>query len=241
MPAEPALILWDVDHTLLSFPGLGRELHARAFQEVTGRPADQIADLAGRTDRAIVVDTLRLNGIDRPESLLPAFYAALPAAAVALDDRMRRTGLVLPGARAALEGLAGDGVVQSVVTGNLPSLARLKLACCELTDLLDLAVGGYGDDDTDRAVLVALAIKRAEAAHRVTFSPARVVVIGDTVHDVRGARDAGVRAVAVATGATAAQALADAGADAVLTDLTSLRTLRTAVYGDTAANGDAVT
>ncbi|WP_235487716.1 HAD hydrolase-like protein, partial [Frankia sp. AvcI1] len=112
---------------------------------------------------------------------------------------------------------------------------------CGLTDLLDLAVGGYGDDDTDRAVLVALAIKRAQAAHRLTFSPARVVVIGDTVHDVRGARDAGVRAVAVATGATTADTLRAAGPNAVLTDLTSLPTLRTAVYGRTALHGDAVT
>ncbi|KJE19358.1 putative phosphatase [Frankia torreyi] len=233
MPAEPALILWDVDHTLVSFAGLGRELHARAFQEIIGRPAAQVADLAGRTDRAIVIDTLRRNGIDRPESLLPAFYAALPAAAVALDDRMRRTGRVLPGARAAVESLVGDGVVQSVVTGNLPSLARLKLACCELTDLLDLTVGGYGDDDSDRAVLVALAVKRAEAAYGVTFAPARVVVIGDTVHDVRGARDAGVRAVGVATGATTAPALAAAGADAVLADLTDPAALHAAVHGDT--------
>ncbi|WP_261567732.1 HAD family hydrolase [Frankia gtarii] len=240
MPAEPALILWDVDHTLVSFPGLGRELHARAFQEVTGRPVARVADLAGRTDRAIVVDTLRLNGIDRPESLLPAFYAALPAAAVALDDRLRRTCRVLPGARAAVESLARDGVVQSVVTGNLPSIARLKLACCELTDLLDLAVGGYGDDGIDRAALVALAVGRAESAHRVTFVPARVVVVGDTAHDVRGARDAGVRVVGVATGATTAETLAVAGADAVLTDLTDLAALHAAVYG-AAVYGDTVT
>ncbi|MCM3923394.1 haloacid dehalogenase-like hydrolase [Frankia sp. AiPs1] len=233
MPAEPALILWDVDHTLVSFPGLGRELHAQAFQAVTGRPAALVADLAGRTDRAIVLDTLRLNGIDQPESLLAAFYAALPAAAVALDDRMRRTSLVLPGARAAVEGLARDGVVQSVVTGNLPSIAWRKLDCCGLTDLLDLTVGGYGDDDTDRATLVALAVRRAEAAHRVTFAPTHVVVIGDTAHDVRGARDAGVRAVGVATGATTAQSLTAAGADAVLPDLTDLAALHAAVYGDT--------
>ncbi|WP_322780106.1 HAD family hydrolase [Frankia sp. Cas4] len=227
----PALILWDVDHTLLEIKGVSREIYARAFQLVTGRPMEQLADMTGRTERAIIIETLRLGGITDPEPLMPAFYEALGEAAQQLQDRMRESGRALPGAREAITALVVGGIVQSVVTGNLRSIARTKLAAFGLTDHLDLEVGGYGDDDSDRAVLVRLAVKRSEAAHGVTFPPERVVVLGDTPHDVKGAHDAGVRAVGVATGSSTARELEATGADAVLPRLTDITALRTAVFG----------
>lgn len=32
----PELVLWDIDHTLMATRGLGRELWAEAFHQVTG-------------------------------------------------------------------------------------------------------------------------------------------------------------------------------------------------------------
>jgi phosphoglycolate phosphatase-like HAD superfamily hydrolase len=228
---EPALILWDVDHTLLEIKGVSREIYARAFQLVTGRPMGELADMTGRTERAIIIETLRLGGITEPEPLLPAFYDALGEAARQLQDRIRGAGRSLPGAGEAVAALVGGGVVQSVATGNLRSIAEVKLAAFGLTDHLDLEVGGYGDDDGDRAVLVRLAVKRAEAKYSATFPPNRTVVIGDTPHDMKGAHDAGVRAVGVATGSSTATDLEAAGADAVLPDVTRPRALQAAVFG----------
>ena len=227
----PALILWDVDHTLLEIKGVSRDIYARAYQLVTGSPMEQLADMTGRTERAIIIETLQLGGITEPEPLLPAFYDALGEAARQLQDRMRGAGRSLPGAGEAIAALVADGVVQSVVTGNLHSIAEVKLAAFGLTEHLDLAVGGYGDDDSDRAVLVRLAVKRAEAAHQVSFPRPRVVVIGGTPHDVKGAHDAGVRAVGVATGGSTVADLEAAGAEAVLPDLTRPRALQAAVFG----------
>jgi phosphoglycolate phosphatase-like HAD superfamily hydrolase len=228
---EPALILWDIDRTLLEIKGVSREIYARAYQLVTGSPMEQLADMTGRTERAIIFETLRLGGITEPEPLLPAFYDALGEAARQLQDRMRCAGRSLPGAGEAIAALVADGIVQSVVTGNLRSIADVKLAAFGLTDHLDLEVGGYGDDDSDRAVLVRLAVKRAEAAYQVTFPRPRVVVIGDTPHDVKGAHDVGVRAVGVATGSSTVADLEAAGTDAVLPDLTRPRALQAAVFG----------
>jgi phosphoglycolate phosphatase-like HAD superfamily hydrolase len=45
------------------------------------------------------------------------------------------------------------------------------------------------------------------------------VVIGDTTHDIAGARDNGLAAVGVASGGTPAEVLATAGADAILPTL----------------------
>lgn len=219
--AAPArLILWDVDHTLVSIGGgVSRSIYERAFDQVTGRPLGELADMSGRTEQAIMVETLRLNGVDEPEALFDDLYAALAAAAEQLADRMREVGIVLPGAREAIASCAARDTVQSAVTGNIRPIAMTKLAALGLGEALDFAVGGYGDDGSDRADLVRRARKRASEKYGHDFAGTRAVVIGDTPHDVRGARDAGAMAVAVASGNSTPQELRQAGADIVLADL----------------------
>lgn len=218
---EPTLILWDVDQTLVSIKGgVSRSLYELAFEKVTGRTLGELAGMAGRTEQAIMVETLRLNGIDEPEALFGDFYAALTAAAEELEGRMREVGVVLPGAREAIASCAGRRAVQSAVTGNLRPIAITKLAALGLGDGLDFEVGGYGDDGSDRADLVRRARKRASEKYGHAFEGKRTVVIGDTPHDVRGALDADALAVAVASGRSSADELRAAGADIVLASLT---------------------
>ncbi|MEH6382481.1 MAG: HAD hydrolase-like protein, partial [Dietzia cercidiphylli] len=64
----------------------------------------------------------------------------------------------------------------------------------------------------------------------------RAVVIGDHVHDVRGALDAGARCVAVATGRVSADELRSAGAHAVLPSLTDADALLSACLAHTRAH-----
>ncbi|MEU1801685.1 haloacid dehalogenase-like hydrolase [Streptomyces sp. NPDC019937] len=224
MPAdlapEPTLILWDVDQTLVSITGgVSRNLYERAFEKVTGKRLGGLAAMAGRTEQAIMVETLRLNGIDEPEALFDDFYAALTAAAEELEGRMREVGVVLPGAREAIASCAARRAVQSAVTGNLRPVAMTKLAALGLGDGLDFEVGGYGDDGSDRADLVRRARKRASEKYGHGFDGKRTVVIGDTPHDVRGALAVDALAVGVASGRSSATELQGAGADIVLATL----------------------
>lgn len=229
MPAAPPLlVLWDIDHTLVSITGVGREIYARVFERLTGRPLVHLAQMAGRTEQAILRETLILNGVE-PGASFDAFYAALEDVARSLEDRMRESGRVLPGVRDALVALQAEGAVQSLVTGNIPALAAMKLEAFGLDRFVDLEVGAYGDDDSDRAVLVRLAIERVEAKYGRGFKPEHAVVIGDTPHDVRGALDNGALAVGVATGSSDADELAAAGAHVVLPDLRDLKPLHVAV------------
>lgn len=228
--APPLLLLWDIDHTLISIGGVGREMYAQAFERVYGRPLELLADMSGRTEYGITRDTLALNGIepdhpDHPDRSATRFYAALGDAAQELADRMRDEGRALPGAREALSALAVEGTVQSVVTGNLPDIAAAKLEAFGLDGFLDLEIGGYGDIARDRAVLVRMAIELAEAKYEQGFGGENTVVIGDTPHDVKGALDNGVLAVGVATGLSAADDLHAAGAHLVLPDLVDLAKL----------------
>lgn len=227
---DSALVLWDVDHTLVRISGVSRAIYEHAFKEIVGRPLGRLAIMTGRTERAIITETLELNDVEFSEDTVSRFYSALGIAAQALKGTVPGSGRALPGATDAIAALHHRNVVQSVVTGNLRSVTDVKLGAFQLADALDLEVGGYGDDGSDRAVLVRLARDRAEAKYRTSFAGKRTFVIGDTPHDIKGAHDAGVFAVGVATGASPVEALEECGADLVLRDLTDPTALRDAVF-----------
>lgn len=215
------LVLWDVDQTLVDVGSLSRGAFEVAFLEVTGRPLLQLAELAGRTDRAIITETLALHGISASESILSAFGDALSEAFSEREDRVRECGRVLPGAEAALTRLVGrTDVVQSVLTGNMRSIAVGKLTALDLAGFVDLDVGAFGLDDSDRPGLVRLARTRANEKYRSRLDEKSTVLIGDTPHDVTAGREGGARVVAIASGGSDVETLAKAGADAVLPDLT---------------------
>jgi phosphoglycolate phosphatase-like HAD superfamily hydrolase len=221
------LVLWDVDYTLVSADGLGTRLYEVVFREMFGRELTAVAPKAGRTDRAIVADTLALAGV--PGGELDAFLAALVR--VAADGAVPGPVRPLPGAAAAIAALAAAGIRQSVLTGNVRPLAALKLARAGLGEHLDLEAGAYGDAHEVRAELVAVARRAAARFYGDSFDGPATVLVGDTPLDVAAALATGARVVAVATGSYPASALAAAGADVVLPDLTDAARVVEAVTG----------
>ena len=110
-------------------------------------------------------------------------------------------------------------------------LAQVKLGALGLDRDLDLRIGAYGDAHEIRADLVPVARANAAAAYAADFSGPATVLVGDTPLDVEAARVAGARAVAVATGGFSVAALAAAGPDAVLPDLTDTARVLAAILG----------
>jgi phosphoglycolate phosphatase-like HAD superfamily hydrolase len=232
------LVLWDVDHTLLNAGrGLSGQLYELVFADLFGRELAQVAPMAGRTDRAIIAETLTMAGIADPARHVAAFIAGLTQQAPAFGERVRRHGHVLPGAAEALSFLGSpaalDGRVhQSVLTGNIRSLADVKLSALGLSDLLDLDIGAFGDMHSSRSDLVHVARQQATAKFGTTFDDEATVLVGDTPLDVAAALATGARAVGVATGSYPQADLAAAGAHAVLRDLTSTARVLAAVTGN---------
>jgi phosphoglycolate phosphatase len=240
------LVLWDVDYTLVSADGLGTRLYEVVFREMFGRELPAVAPKAGRTDRAIIADTLAMAGMDAPRERVDAFLATL-ARQVAVADGMNVRVRALPGASDAIAALAagsgdaagtgdaaagsGGGIRQSVLTGNIRPLAALKLRQAGLNDHLDLDVGAYGDVHEVRAELVPVARLAASQAYGADFSGWSTVLVGDTPLDVEAALAAGARVVGVATGTYSQEELTAAGAHAVLPDLTDAARVRAAVTG----------
>ena len=226
------LVLWDVDHTLIDAGGFSRRLYAAAFAKVTGRTLKRLAPMAGRTERAIAAETLTLNGLAASETALLDLCAALAAEFAAHEARICEHGRALPGAAAALAALATrPGVVQSVLTGNIQSVAVSKLSAFGLAGHLDFAVGAYGMDHADRPRLVRLAQERAASAYGHRFSRESTVLIGDTPNDVTAGHLGGARVVAVATGYSDRAALENARADVVLDDLTDTAAVVATILG----------
>ena len=87
---DDVLVLWDIDGTLLNAGGVGRDLYDRVFTQLFGRSLAAYAPMAGRTDRAIILETLTLAGsghalmIEQPDRVLDALVRfAGPARAAA--------------------------------------------------------------------------------------------------------------------------------------------------------------
>lgn len=213
-------MLWDIDHTLISVNKLSRELYREVFEELIGRPPTQLAAMAGRTERAITTDTLRLHGIDPTDDLVRTFTTRLGRAFDEHRHELAQRGKELPGARSVLTALGDEPVVQSVLTGNTEPIARHKLEAFDLDGYLDLGIGAYGMDGVERPPLVRLAQTRAEAKYGERFNAHSTVLIGDTPHDVLAGHEGGARVVAVATGNSDEATLRAAGAELVLPDLT---------------------
>jgi phosphoglycolate phosphatase-like HAD superfamily hydrolase len=223
------LVLWNIDLTLVDVARVTRAAYAEAFPAVTGRPLIKLPQMAGRSESETFFDALALNGADvsadgNPEAaerLLEPFRAALAKAMQARRDDLVTQGRLLPGAAEAVAAVAGlDGVVATVLTGSSKPNAVLKLRAFGLDRFVDFEIGGYGSEAYPKGTLLRVARQRAEERRGVPLPENATVYIADSPRDVDAARIGGARALAVASGRASAAELRDAGADAVLPDLT---------------------
>jgi phosphoglycolate phosphatase-like HAD superfamily hydrolase len=226
--------LWNIDLTLVDVTKVTRAAYADSFREVTGRPLVQLPQMAGRSEPEAFFDALALNAIDIrdgevAEKLLASFTMAFSIQMSKRRDQLARDGHVLPGAAEALAAVAGIGeVVQSVLTGSSRPNAELKLQVFGLEQYLDVEVGGYaGSDPFPKGTLLTVARQRAVEAYGVTFLD--TVYIADALSDIAAAKLGGARCIALASGRDSTATLREAGAVAVLPDLTDIPPLLAAI------------
>jgi phosphoglycolate phosphatase len=103
----------------------------------------------------------------------------------------------------------------ALLTGNPEPVARARMRRLGLDRFFAAGTGAFGCEAEERAELVQLARRRAG-----DLPLAEIVLVGDTPRDVAGAHEAGIRAIAVATGEYGPTELADA--DHVLGALSEL-------------------
>jgi phosphoglycolate phosphatase-like HAD superfamily hydrolase len=220
------LVLWDVDGTLVRTAGHGRYAFEDAYRTVVGEEPQPV-DYGGRTDKQIAL--IMSAGDDRH---LPRILEELEEALALRKEAMLEEGYAVPGVVEVLEELQGrDDVIQSMLTGNIKANAIIKVAAFGLDRWLDIEAGAYGSDPhEERSDLVAVARRRA--AERYS-EPTAAVLVGDTPLDVRAAREAGARSVAVATGFSDAETLRASEPDAYLDDFSDTAAAVAAITGAT--------
>ncbi len=188
------LLLFDIDGTLLQGAS---DAHAAAIHEaiaeiwgVDVRAARPTLEAAGRTD--LEISRALLTALDVPARDIDAGMGRLRTGAAEAYARLVPGDLsdrVTPGVPELLAGLdRRDGVLLSLLTGNLEAVARLKLRAAGLSRWFPAGQGAFGSDSEDRTRLPAVARARAGAdgegrrGGRGSYPRERTVVIGDTPH-----------------------------------------------------------
>lgn len=118
--------------------------------------------------------------------------------------------------RPLLAALKARGLRLGLATNDTEAPARAHLAAHDITEFFDFVAGydsGYGAKPGPGMC--------AAFAARFGLDPARVAMVGDSLHDLEAGRAAGMRTVAVLTGIAGAADLAP-HADVVLADIGAL-------------------
>lgn len=201
------LVLFDIDGTLVLDDGAARESFAGGLRDVYGFEGDLDSfDFSGKTDPQIVYEILEHS--DYPAAVIAEGLPSLWFRYVeGLRRRLRKEGQrLLPGVRPLLEKLAAiPEVTLALLTGNIEPGARVKLAPWDLNGFFPF--GAYGSDSKDRTLLPPIAIERAQRETGRCFSARQVVIIGDSIWDVRCGVPHQATTIAVASGKTAAETL----------------------------------
>ena len=201
------LVLFDVDGTLITDRGAARQAYETALHEVYGYSGDlRRYDFSGRTDPQITHMVLGDAGLSSGDidSRMPALWERYLAALArnATADRVH----ALPGIPKLLESLsARPDVMLALLTGNIEPGARLKLAPPALNGYFPF--GAFGSDSPRREELPPIAVERASQIDGHRFRGRDVVIIGDSIYDVRCGTPHDATTIAIASGKTSAETL----------------------------------
>lgn len=215
------LLIFDIDGTLTHLDGATSRAYAKAFEIILGRkPNTDGISMHGRTDPLIFRECFERSGFtgdwrEPYEAFKPHYLQELP---VSIANTQRT--FLHAGVRELLTALAQrpDEFALALGTGNMEAGARVKIGYFDLADYFP--VGGFGDTHEERFLILRDAVNESERFYKTSFAPEHTWVIGDTEHDVNGAKAIGVKTLAVATGGKySVEALRTTGADDVRPDL----------------------
>lgn len=220
--AAPALVLFDIDGTLIRKAGPHhRQALVDAVRRVTGiESTTEDVPVQGMLDRDIL--TVMLANAGAKPALIRRSMPDMIRHAQSIYGRscpnLQRK--VCPGVRMLLLRLRRRNIPVGLVTGNLTRIAWKKMEHAGLRHYF--LFGAFAEQARNRAGLVRMAIR--EARREGWIDPhSRVSLIGDHPNDILAAKANGVQSIAVATGLSPHAELARYSPDILVDDLRSLR------------------
>ncbi|MFA9478897.1 HAD family hydrolase [Phycisphaerales bacterium AB-hyl4] len=218
-----ALILFDIDGTLMLTGGAGSRCLRRAGRAILGEAFQWCPVQSGLLDPQIFAQLAQHNGVDQPDLLHDMFRKCYLRE---LEQELAHIGddvVVLPGVRALLDALLtraheyGD-VTLGLLSGNYRRAAELKLAAAHL-DWATFTITALAEDGQSRDDLPLAAMRQYQGLKGTPVRARHVVIIGDTPRDVACAKAHACQIIAVATGFYSMEQLRAAGARHVLPNL----------------------
>ena len=214
-------VLFDKDGTLFDFNATWVswvEVMLGRWSGGNAALAERLARAVGfdRAARAFTAGSVVIAGT--PQDVARDVAPLLGVAPGNLVERLNAEAAAAPMAEAVplgplLAGLAAAGLRLGVATNDAEAPARAHLAAVGVEALFDFIAGsdsGHGSKP-DPGMLLAF-------ARAVGIAPGRIVMVGDSTHDLHAGRAAGMQTVGVLTGLASAETLAPL-ADAVLPDI----------------------
>ncbi|HEC17183.1 MAG TPA: phosphoglycolate phosphatase [Sedimenticola sp.] len=217
MLRKPELILIDLDGTLVdSVPDLA--FCVDAMMRALGRPPhgeDRVRGWVGNGIERFVRRALvgALEG--EPDEAL--FQKAFPMFLELYAENTSKRSVVYPGVRQGLDRMKAAGYPMGCVTNKAGRFTAALLQDLGLADYFDLVISG---DSLPRKKPDPLPL--CHGARHFGASPARSLMVGDSVNDVRAARAAGFQVACVSYGYNHGRDIREAEPDAVVDSLAEL-------------------
>ena len=216
------VVLFDIDGTLLLSDGAGRRAMEKVLVETFGSAGPKSYRYGGKTDKLIVRETMRLAGVPDAQieaamdGVIAAYLANLRAELTSNANAAR----ALPGVFALLDAVERhNDLVLGLLTGNVVEGAGVKLRAVQVNPDR-FKVGAFGSDHEERPMLPPIAQQRASALLGHEVPGDRLIIIGDTEHDMTCGLGVGARAIGVATGGVPRHELEAHAPAAVFDDFT---------------------
>ncbi|MFT7617354.1 MAG: phosphoglycolate phosphatase [Planctomycetota bacterium] len=217
------LVLFDIDATLIKTSRAGLYAMQDGFKLLHGRECDlEGVQYAGCLDPVIFGIVLAKNGVEITHENIAAFRIEYRRN-LSVRLQVQGTGYLLEGAETLVRRLSEvDSLTLGLLTGNWEDTGRMKLDVCGL-DTTPFVVNAFGDASPHpeplRSHLVEVAMQRYQLHFESSIAPEKVVVIGDSPHDVECAKTNGCVSLAVATGLHDTDTLHACGADLAVESL----------------------
>ncbi len=193
------LLLIDIDGTLLSTNKVAINCMISAAEEVSPQKISfEINDYLGQMDPQIIERLLLKGGteISQLPNLKENVYKRYLDL---LQATLRKEHLTIyEGVREFLDYIQKKRIHYMLLTGNGKKGAEIKLAKANLKKYF--SYGAYGDEAANRSELVKYAIEKYQRSNTAAFLKHNIWVIGDSVNDIKCARDNDIKVCIVKTG-----------------------------------------
>ncbi len=209
----PRAIIFDLDGTLVDTVGTRVDSWMAVFPRfgIDPEPAF-LAPLMGSDGKLLARMVAEHYGVE----LKPGDDVQIDIEAGAEFRVLNAHPRALPAARDVLEALTDLGLPWAVATSSLPDDARESVQSLGLR-AMPLICDGADVEHAKPAPDLLL-----KAAHLLDVPPGEAWYVGDSRWDMLASKGAGMRAIAVLTGATSEPELLDAGADVIYPTLREL-------------------